>query len=94
MPNFGPFQPLNGRLIIKRTEEAAESLVKVSSKYVEESNEGQVVYISPEATEAGIRVGDHVLFGKYNADEYEENGEKLLIVRLGDLRGFKPLIKE
>ncbi len=90
-------QPLHDRVIIKRMEESEQVrggiLIPDSAK--EKPQEGEVLAVgegkyredgSRQALE--VKVGDRVLFGKYNGSEINLDGEELLIMREEEILGI------
>jgi chaperonin GroES len=85
-------EPLKGRVIIKRIEEAEQVRggIIIPDAAKEKSQEGEVVAV-PVAEDGSVRAtrtrdeylltGDRVLFGKYAGAEIKYAGEDLLILR-------------
>jgi chaperonin GroES len=89
-------RPLQDRVIIRRVKEEEKSrggiIIPDSAK--EKPTEGEVVAVgSGKSHENGtvrapaVKVGDRVLFGKYNGTEVKVDGEDRLIIREDDIFG-------
>ncbi len=90
------FRPLHDRVLVRRidgdTKSAGGIIIPDTAK--EKPSEGEVVAVGPGARDENgkiapmsVKVGDHVLFGKWNGTEVKLNGEELLIVKEEDLFG-------
>jgi len=89
-------RPLQDRVIIRRVKEEEKSkggiIIPDSAK--EKPTEGEVMAVgNGKAQEDGtvrkpdVKVGDRVLFGKYNGTEVKVDGEDRLIIREDDILG-------
>jgi chaperonin GroES len=93
-------QPLFDRIVVKRVESAnnPKSLIIRPDITREKPQEGEVLAVGPgrerdtmffsdepEYFEMPVKVGDRVLFGKYNGTEVELDGEELLIMHASDV---------
>jgi chaperonin GroES len=89
-------RPLQDRVIIRRVKEEEKSrggiIIPDSAK--EKPTEGEVVAVgNGKSLENGsvrtlaVKVGDRVLFGKYNGTEVKVDGEDRLIIREDDIFG-------
>jgi chaperonin GroES len=100
-------RPLHDHIVVKRIE-ARDSTVGglfIPDSAKEKPQEGKVVAVSRgkrledgSLTPLDVRVGDHILYGKYTGSEIKLAGEEYLIVRedevLGVLEGAeKPATK-
>ena len=90
------FRPLHDRIIIKRVKEEDKSKggIIIPDTAKEKPIEGEVVAIgNGKVQEDGtvrkldVKVGDRVLFGKYNGTEVKIDGEERLIIREDDVLG-------
>ena len=95
-------RPLHDRIVVKRIE-ASDSAVGglfIPDSAKEKPHEGKVVAVSRgkrlengTLTPLDVKVGDHILYGKYTGSEIKLAGEAYLIVRedevLGVLEGAK-----
>jgi chaperonin GroES len=89
-------RPLQDRLIIKRVKEEDKSKggIIIPDTAKEKPIEGDVVAVgNGKVQEDGtvrkvdVKVGDRVLFGKYNGTEVKIDGEDRLIIREEDVLG-------
>ena len=89
-------RPLQDRVIIRRVKEEEKSkggiIIPDSAK--EKPTEGEVMAVgNGKVQEDGtvrkldVKVGDRVLFGKYNGTEVKVDGEDQLVVREEDILG-------
>ena len=89
-------RPLGDRILVKRVKEEEKSkggiIIPDSAK--EKPTEGEVMAVgNGKAQEDGtvrkldVKVGDRVLFGKYNGTEVKLDGEERLIIREDDILG-------
>lgn len=83
-------RPLHDNLILRRIDEkeSAESLIIIPDTAKEKPQEGEVLAVgNGRVLESGarvpldVKVGDHVLFGKYSGTEVKIQGKDLLILR-------------
>jgi chaperonin GroES len=90
-------RPLQDRLIIRRVkeEEKTKGGIFIPDTAKEKPTEGEVMAIgNGKVLENGtvraldVKVGDRVLFGKYNGNEVKLDGEDLLIIREEDVLGI------
>lgn len=89
-------RPLQDRLIIRRVKEEEKSKggILIPDTAKEKPTEGEVLAVgNGKILENGtvrtldVRVGDRVLFGKYDGSEVKVDGEVCLIIREGDVLG-------
>jgi chaperonin GroES len=89
-------RPLHDRLIIRRVKEEEKSKggIIIPDTAKEKPTEGEVMAIgNGKVLEDGtvraldVKVGDRVLFGKYDGSEVKVDGEDRLIIREGDVLG-------
>jgi chaperonin GroES len=89
-------RPLQDRVIIKRVKEEEKSKggIIIPDTAKEKPVEGEVVAVgNGKVQENGtvraldVKVGDRVLFGKYNGNEVKIDGEERLIIREDDILG-------
>lgn len=86
---FDTFQPLNDLVLVKRYQEdnsKAGSFI-VPEKFRQQSNRGIVVAVNLQHN--GIKAGDRVTFGVYNAETILIDGEEMLLIRWNDIRGVE-----
>ena len=84
--------PTNDRVIVLPIEEAKETESGIILKKNEtRPDRGEVKAIGPgrwengEHVEMPCKVGDIVLYGKYNGDKVEVDGEELMFIRSTDV---------
>jgi chaperonin GroES len=96
-PNMTKIRPLQDRLIIRRVKEEEKSKggIFIPDTAKEKPTEGEVMAVgNGKVLENGtvraldVKVGDHVLFGKYNGSEVKIDGEDRLIIREDDVLGI------
>jgi chaperonin GroES len=87
-------RPLHDRVIIKRLEEERTSPggIVIPDTAAEKPIRGKVIAVGKgKILESGdirpldVKVGDHVLFGKYSGTEVKVEGEDLLVMREEDV---------
>jgi len=87
-------RPLHDRVIIKRLEEERTSPggIVIPDTATEKPIRGKVIAVGKgKILEGGdvrpldVKVGDHVLFGKYSGTEVKVEGEDLLVMREEDV---------
>ena len=90
-------RPLQDRLIVRRVKEEEKSKggIFIPDTAKEKPTEGEVMAVgNGKVLENGtvrtldVKVGDRVLFGKYNGNEVKLDGEDLLIIREEDVLGI------
>lgn len=90
-------KPILDRVLIRRIEEEKDGKIVIPEQYRQQSNKGEVVAIGDFVIMGGqkillstiINVGDKVLFGEYNTEKVEADGEQLELVRVQDIRGVE-----
>src|SRR5271166_4282055 len=96
-PNMTKIRPLQDRLIIRRVKEEEKSKggIFIPDTAKEKPTEGEVMAVgNGKVLENGtvraldVKVGDRVLFGKYNGNEVKLDGEDRLIIREDDVLGI------
>ncbi|MGA3122932.1 MAG: co-chaperone GroES [Polyangiaceae bacterium] len=89
-------RPLQDRVIIKRVKEEEKSKggIIIPDTAKEKPAEGEVIAVGNGKTQKDgrvraldVKVGDRVLFGKYNGNEVKVDGEERLIIREDDILG-------
>ncbi len=89
-------RPLQDRIIVRRVKEEEKSRggIFIPDTAKEKPTEGEVIAVgSGKVLENGtvraldVKVGDRVLFGKYNGNEVKLDGEDRLIIREDDVLG-------
>ena len=90
------FRPLHDRVLVRRVEadEKTAGGIIIPDTAKEKPQEGEVVAVGPGARdESGkqvaldLKVGDHILFGKWSGTEMKLNGEDLIIMKESDVMG-------
>ena len=82
------FIPLGKRVLIERQEDAktTASGIIIPDSASEKPFHGKVVAVSDEVTE--VKVGDTVVFGKYNFSELTVDGKVYLVIETEHLLGI------
>jgi chaperonin GroES len=87
-------RPLHDRVIVKRLEEERTSPggIVIPDSAAEKPVRGKVMAVGKgKILEDGnvraldVKVGDHILFGKYSGTEVKVDGEELLVMREEDV---------
>ncbi|MEA2711566.1 MAG: chaperonin GroES [Phycisphaerales bacterium] len=90
-------RPLQDRVIVKQSEaeEKTKSGILLPDTAKEKPTKGKVTAVGPgklddkgKPMELGVRVGDTVYYGKYSGTDVEIDGQKLVILREGDVLGI------
>ena len=90
-------KPLQDRVIVKQSEaeEKTKSGILLPDSAKEKPTKGKVIAVGPgrlddkgKPMELGVRVGDTVYYGKYSGTDVEIDGQKLVILREGDVLGI------
>ena len=89
-------RPLHDRIVVKRVDEDRKSPggIVIPDTAAEKPIRGKVVAVGKgkllengEVRPVDVKVGDHVLFGKYTGTEVKVDGEELLVMREDDVMG-------
>ena len=87
-------RPLHDRVIIKRLDEERTSPggIVIPDSATEKPIKGKVVAVGKgkilengEVRPLDVKVGDHILFGKYSGTEVKVDGDELLVMREEDV---------
>ena len=87
-------RPLHDRVVVKRTEEDTTSAggIVIPDSASEKPSKGEVVAVgngkildNGEVRMLDLKVGDHVLFGKYSGTEVKVEEDDLLVMREDDI---------
>jgi chaperonin GroES len=87
-------RPLHDRVIIKRLEEQRTSPggIVIPDSATEKPIKGKVIAVGKgkilengEVRPLDVKVGDHILFGKYSGTEVKVDGDDLLVMREEDV---------
>ena len=91
------FRPLHDRVVVRRIESDARTAggIIIPDTAKEKPQEGEIIAVGPGARdESGkvvaldVKVGDHILFGKWSGTEVKIDGEDLLIMKESDIMGI------
>ncbi|WP_018985870.1 co-chaperone GroES [Methylophilus methylotrophus] len=89
-------RPLYDRVIVKRVEQqrTTASGIVIPDTAAEKPEQGEVIAVgSGKQLQDGslrpleVKVGNHILFGKYSGQTVKLNGEELLVMREEDILG-------
>ena len=90
-------RPLHDRIVVRRVEEK-ETLkggIIIPDSAKEKPQEGEVVAVGKgkrnddgKLVALDVKVGDHILFGKYSGNDIKIDGEELLIMREDEILGI------
>lgn len=82
-------QPIGERVLLKpsKTEEKTSGGIYIPETAKEEKKEGEVVAVgtTKDGNQLPLSPGDKVLYGGYNSDDFEKDGEKYLIIEFKDI---------
>jgi chaperonin GroES len=90
------FRPLHDRVLVEslESEEKTSGGIIIPDTAKEKPQEGKVVAVGPGSkTEDGkitpmdVKVGDHVLFGKWSGTEVKVDGKEYSIMKESDIMG-------
>ena len=90
------FRPLHDRVVVRRIEadERTKSGIIIPDTAKEKPAEGEVIAVGQGGRdEAGklipidLKVGDHILFGKWSGTEVKSDGDDLIIMKESDVLG-------
>ena len=90
------FRPLHDRVVVKRidADEKSAGGIIIPDTAKEKPSQGEITAVGPGGRdEAGtlipidLKVGDHVLFGKWSGTEVKIEGVELLIMKESDIMG-------
>ena len=91
------FRPLHDRVLIQSldSEEKTSGGIIIPDTAKEKPQEGQVIAVGPGAksddgktTPMDVKVGDHVLFGKWSGTEVKIDGKEYSIMKESDIMGI------
>ena len=91
------FRPLGDRVVVRRVKEDQKTPggIIIPDTVQEKPQEGEIIAVGPGARdETGklitldVKVGDHILFGKWSGTEVKIDGEDLLIMKESDVMGI------
>lgn len=90
------FRPLHDRVVVRRLESETKTAggIIIPDTVKEKPQEGEIVAVGPGIRDEqgnliplDVKVGDHVLFGKWSGNEAKINNEELLIMKESDILG-------
>jgi len=90
------FRPLHDRVVVRRIESEDKTAggIIIPDTAKEKPQEGEVIAVGPGGRdESGkllpidLKVGDHILFGKWSGTDVKIDGEELLIMKESDVMG-------
>jgi chaperonin GroES len=90
------FRPLHDRVVVKRidAEEKTAGGIIIPDTAKEKPQTGEVIAVGPggrdetgKLTPLDVKVGDHVLFGKWSGTEVKLDGVDYLIMKESDIMG-------
>ena len=91
------FRPLQDRVLVRRVDEEEKTAggIIIPDTAQEKPSEGKVVAVGPGAREKDgsfgnmeVKVGDHILFGKWSGTEATIDGVELMIMQESDVMGI------
>jgi chaperonin GroES len=91
------FRPLHDRVLVRRVEEEAKTAggIIIPDTAKEKPVEGEILAVGPgnrdekgDRVPLDVKVGDHVLFGKWSGTETKIDGEELVIMKESDIIGI------
>jgi chaperonin GroES len=99
------FRPLHDRVVVKRidAEEKTAGGIIIPDTAKEKPQQGKVIAVGPGGRDdtgklipIDLKVGDHVLFGKWSGTEVKLDGVEYLIVKESDVMGVleEPVAKK
>ena len=90
------FRPLHDRVLVESldSEEKTPGGIIIPDTAKEKPQEGKVVAVGPgsktedgKSTPMDVKVGDHVLFGKWSGTEVKVDGKEYSIMKESDIMG-------
>jgi chaperonin GroES len=89
-------RPLHDRIVVRRVEEkeTQKGGIIIPDSAKEKPQEGEVVAVGKgkrnddgKLLALDVKIGDHILFGKYSGNDIKIDGEELLIMREDEVLG-------
>ena len=89
-------RPLHDRVIVKRLDQERKTAsgIVIPDNAAEKPDQGEIVAVGPgkrddsgKVNTLDVKVGEHVIFGKYSGQTVKVEGEELLVMREEDLMG-------
>jgi chaperonin GroES len=91
-------RPLYDRVVVKRVENKGDMMhggLHIPDSAKEKPQEGEVMAVGKgkrledgQLVELDVKVGDHILFGKYSGSEIRLDGTEYMIMREDDILGI------
>ncbi len=90
------FRPLHDRVVVRRVEEDETTTggIIIPDTAKEKPMQGEILAVGPgarnengEVVPLDVKIGDHVLFGKWSGNEVTIDGEELAIMKEADIMG-------
>ena len=82
-------RPMGERILIKQQEKEEKTAwgIYIPDSAAEERKEGEVIAVGQykDGKELPLKKGDKVLYGGYNSDNIEMNGEKYIFIDFKDI---------
>jgi chaperonin GroES len=95
VPNKSYFlRPLSDRVVVRRLEPETISSggIVIPGSATEKPSQGKVLAVGPgvrlkngKLAPLAVKVGDHVIFGKYSNNEVKISGEEVLVLKESDI---------
>ena len=89
-------RPLSDRIVVKRIteQETLRSGIIIPDSAQEKPQEAEVIAVGPgkrledgKVIPVDVKIGDHILFGKYSSSDIKLDGEEYLIMREDEILG-------
>lgn len=82
-------KPIGDRVVVRRlpVEDVTKGGIIIPDTAKEKPQQGEVIAVGPGKKDytMNVKKGDRVLFGKYAGQEFELNGDELLVMREDDI---------
>ena len=91
-------RPLSDRVLVRRSEDTnmTSGGIALPSSAQEKATEGVIVAVgngkvadNGQVIPMTVKIGDHVLYGKYSGTELKVDGEELIMMREEDIMGIR-----
>lgn len=79
-------KPFNDRVLLRRVSEDSSKQVTIAESYMQKSNRGRILAVGDFVNPTSFQVGSVVIFGEYNAENIEIDGEELVLTSSHDIR--------
>lgn len=102
VPEYGEFQPILDRVLIKSIAPGTKiegTGLAVPDRYRQHTNKGEVIALGQVVVLGGekikmdefLGIGDNVLYGEYSAERFLKDNDVYWLVRIQDIRGVSRL---